>query len=93
MTEKPGAAFLVGEPSGAWLRGLRSWVSSQSNIRFSVRRPGLLTVDEGSWAVRPTTSVLASKSAASCSDDQARPFGSQRPKVHAPARSVWLHHH
>jgi hypothetical protein len=29
---------LVGEPSGAGYNRLRSWVSSQSNIRFSVRR-------------------------------------------------------
>jgi hypothetical protein len=68
----PGAPLevLVGEPSGAGYDWLRSWVSSQSNIRFSVRRPGLLTVDEGFWAVRPTTSALPVNSAASCSDDQ-----------------------
>jgi hypothetical protein len=36
--------------SEAGYDGLCSWVSSQSNIRFSVRRPGSATVDEGSWA-------------------------------------------
>jgi hypothetical protein len=42
----PPVEVLVGGPSGAGYDGLGSWVSSQSRIRFSVRRPGLLTVDE-----------------------------------------------
>jgi hypothetical protein len=44
----PPIEVLVGEPSGAGYDGLCSWVSSQSNIRFSVRRPDMLTADEGS---------------------------------------------
>ena len=44
----PPIEVLVGEPSGAGYDRLCSCVSSQSNIRFSVRQPGLLTADEGS---------------------------------------------
>ena len=44
----PPLEVLIGEPSGAGYDRLRICVSSQSRIRFSVRQPGLLTVDEGS---------------------------------------------
>ena len=42
----PPLEVLIGEPSGAGYDRLRICVSSQSRIRFSVRQPGLLTVDE-----------------------------------------------
>ncbi|HKX15122.1 MAG TPA: hypothetical protein VJN19_08015 [Propionibacteriaceae bacterium] len=48
LGREPPLEVLVGESPGAGYDRLRSWISNQSNIRLSVRRPGLLTADEGS---------------------------------------------
>jgi hypothetical protein len=72
---------------------LRSWISNQSNNPvLSVRRPGLLTAEDGFWAVKPTPRLCHSTAMRVAPMTRPDSFGLTATQGPSP-RSVWLHHH